>query len=95
MTNLYRSRLNYSYAVVKIQAGGDPLHPSSRSGCLLFQACFRVVLEVGLASTLSGSANPENDTDETLTALGWNFRSVNSRGVLLRTRLKMSGIDLG
>ena len=42
MTNLYRSRLNYSYAVVKMQ--------------------------LGLASCLLRAANPENDTDETLTA---------------------------
>ena len=58
MTNLYRSRLNYSYAVVKMQTGGDPLHPSSRSSCPLFQACFRVVIEVGLDVLYPSSSLP-------------------------------------
>ena len=43
MTNLFRSRLNYSYTVVKVH---------------------------GLASVLAQGANPENDTDETLTTSG-------------------------
>ena len=89
MTNLYRSRLNYSYAVVKIQAGVEPLHPSSRSGRLSFRTSFRVVLEVGLR--LSGFlSNPENDTERNADRgfvshgdcrLSWSLKGLNRNSV--------------
>ena len=56
-------------------AGVEPLHPISRTGYLLFQACFRVVFEVACAFFRIFS-NPENDTDETLTTRVVSFRDV-------------------
>ena len=69
MTNLF-DLVNYSYTVVKMQAGADPLHPSSRSSCSLFQACFRVVPEVGLRLFQDFYQTLKTIQNETLTTSG-------------------------
>ena len=108
MTNLF-DLVNYSYTVVKMQQGValhpapfPSLHsfelPSGRfSGLFPFPS-----LPLVLSNLLPFGfrffrifSNPENDTDETLTTSGALSRCFESSWDSVRTRLKMSGIDLG
>ena len=81
MTNLF-DLVNYSYTVVKIQAGDDPLHPSSRSSRSLFRTCFRVVLEVGLRLFQDFYQTLKTIQNETLATEGLSLmETIDSLGV--------------